>query len=114
AVFAAIGCSSCHATLTGRNGKPVAAYTDLLLHNMGDGLNDGIREGAAPPGEWRTAPLWNTAETLKLGGLLHDGRARTVGEAIAWHGGEAAAARSRYEALSETDKAALVAFVAAL
>src|SRR5262249_24915998 len=81
-LFATVGCYACHSTLTAADGKPVAAYTDLLLHDMGDALNDGIKEGSANPGEWRTAPLWNTAETLKLGGLLHDGRARTVAEAI--------------------------------
>jgi CxxC motif-containing protein (DUF1111 family) len=96
------------------DGRPVAAYTDLLLHDMGPDLNDGIKEGAAEAGEWRTAPLWNVAQSLKIGGLLHDGRARSVAEAIEWHGGEAAAARARFRALSAADKAALAAFVGAL
>ena len=81
---------------------------------MGPELNDGIKEGAAEPQEWRTAPLWNVAQSLKIGGLLHDGRARSVAEAVAWHGGEAASARTRFQALSASDKAALAAFVGGL
>jgi CxxC motif-containing protein (DUF1111 family) len=114
AVFARTGCNACHATMASASGKPVAAYTDLLLHDMGPELSDGIREGAAGPQEWRTAPLWNVAQSLKIGGLLHDGRARTVAEAIEWHGGEAASVRARYRALSAPDKAALAAFVGGL
>ena len=114
ALFAATGCFACHATLNDAQKRPVAAYTDLLLHDMGPELNDGIKEGAAEPQEWRTAPLWNVAQSLKIGGLLHDGRARSVAEAVAWHGGEAASARTRFQALSASDKAALAAFVGGL
>ena len=89
------------------------AYTDLLLHNLGEGLDDGIKEGAAGPGEWRTAALWNVAASLKIGGLLHDGRARDVQEAVAWHGGEAASIRARFQALTPAEKAELVAVLAA-
>jgi CxxC motif-containing protein (DUF1111 family) len=113
-LFEDTGCAACHATLALADGTPVRAYTDLLLHYLGDGLNDGIKEGAAGPGEWRTAPLWNVAESLKLGGLLHDGRARNVAEAIEWHGGEAAQARERFKALNPADRAALAAFVSGL
>jgi CxxC motif-containing protein (DUF1111 family) len=113
-LFAATGCGACHATLHLADGAPVAAYTDLLLHDLGPGLNDGIAEGAAPPGFWRTAPLWDVSESLKSGGLLHDGRARNVGEAVEWHAGEAAPARARFRALTAADKAALVAFVSGL
>ena len=113
-LFAQIGCSACHATLHLANGRPVPAYSDLLLHDLGPGLNDGIEEGAAEPGFWRTAPLWDVAGSLKIGGLLHDGRARNVAEAVEWHAGEAAAARARFRALSASDKAALVAFVSGL
>ncbi|HXJ03396.1 MAG TPA: di-heme oxidoredictase family protein, partial [Micropepsaceae bacterium] len=113
-LFAEAGCAACHATLRFASGKPVPAYTDLLLHDLGPGLNDGIKEGAAEPGFWRTAPLWDVAGSLKLGGLLHDGRARNVGEAVEWHAGEAAAARARFRALSPSDKAALVGFVSGL
>jgi CxxC motif-containing protein (DUF1111 family) len=113
-LFAATGCGACHATLHLANGTPVGAYTDLLLHDLGPGLNDGIAEGAAPPGFWRTAPLWDVAGSLKIGGLLHDGRARNVVEAVEWHAGEAAPARARFRALTPADKAALVAFVSGL
>jgi CxxC motif-containing protein (DUF1111 family) len=114
AIFARIGCSECHAILHRADGTPVPAYTDLLLHAMGPGLNDGIAEGAAKPGEWRTAPLWNVAAGLKTGGLLHDGRARGVAEAIAWHDGEAARARAHFRALTAPEAQALVAFVGGL
>jgi CxxC motif-containing protein (DUF1111 family) len=113
-LFTQIGCAACHATLHLANGTPVAAYTDLLLHDMGAGLGDGIEEGAADPWFWRTAPLWDVAGSLKMGGLLHDGRARNVTEAIEWHQGEAASARSHFRALTPSDKAALVAFVSGL
>jgi CxxC motif-containing protein (DUF1111 family) len=114
ALFAQAGCAACHARLALADGTPVPAYTDLLLHDLGEGLNDGIKEGAAGPGVWRTAPLWNVAESLKLGGLLHDGRARNVAEAIQWHGGEGAQARARFKALDPADQAALAAFVSGL
>jgi CxxC motif-containing protein (DUF1111 family) len=111
AVFKNAGCAACHATLHLADGTPVRAYTDLLLHDLGAGLDDGIREGGAAPGQWRTAPLWDVADTLKAGGLLHDGRAPDVAQAIEWHGGEAASARARFDALTKDDKAALLAFV---
>jgi len=113
-LFTETGCAACHATLKLADGKPVPAYTDLLLHDLGPDLNDGIKEGAAEPGLWRTAPLWDVAGSLKIGGLLHDGRARNVAEAVEWHAGEAAAARARFRALGAADKAALVAFVSGL
>ena len=113
-LFAETGCGACHLTLHLADGTPVRAYTDLLLHDMGAGLGDGIEEGAGEAWSWRTAPLWDVATSLKLGGLLHDGRARNVAEAIAWHDGEAAAARAKFWALSASDKAALVAFVSGL
>ena len=113
-IFAQIGCATCHATLHLADGRPVPAYTDLLLHDLGAGLNDGIKEGAAEPGVWRTAPLWDVAGSLKIGGLLHDGRARNVAEAVEWHGGEGNAAHAAFHALPAPDKAALVAFVSGL
>lgn len=113
-IFAQTGCASCHTTLQTADGTPVHAYTDLLLHDMGPGLDDGIREGNAQPAEWRTAPLWDVPYSLKAGGLLHDGRARSVEEAVQWHGGEAEAARARFNALSQDDRAALVAFLGGL
>lgn len=113
-LFVDTGCAACHATLHLTNGTPVPAYTDLLLHDMGGDLADGLEEGSADSWFWRTAPLWDVAGSLKVGGLLHDGRARNVSEAVEWHGGEAAATRSRFRALTPSDKAALVAFVSGL
>jgi CxxC motif-containing protein (DUF1111 family) len=114
ALFRSTGCAACHATLHLADGRAVPAFTDLLLHDLGPGLNDGIAEGAAGAGEWRTSPLWNVAASLKAGGLLHDGRARDVKEAVAWHDGEARAIRQRFEALSAAEQAELVAFVSGL
>jgi CxxC motif-containing protein (DUF1111 family) len=109
--FNAAGCAQCHAALRGADGDIVAAYTDLLLHDLGKPLDDGIVEGNAAGAEWRTPPLWDTAANMRAGGLMHDGRARTVEEAIAWHGGEAAAARARFNALPKPDRRALVDFL---
>lgn len=100
AAFKETGCLSCHAVLHDAKGEAVHAYSDLMLHDLGPGLDDGIADGAAKPSEWRTAPLWDVAENLKGGGLLHDGRARSVAEAIEWHGGEASQARAAFKSLS--------------
>ncbi len=113
-LFTELNCGACHATLQLSDGTEVRAFTDLLLHDMGPGLNDGIREGAAAPGEWRTPPLWGIAATLRLGGLLHDGRARDIEEAVLWHGGEAAQAQARFAALTAEEKVALANFVSGL
>ena len=113
-LFAATGCEACHKTLHLADGTPVRAYTDLLLHDMGADLGDAIEEGPGEPWFWRTAPLWDVATSLRLGGLLHDGRARDVAEAIEWHEGEALSARGRFRALPASDRAALVAFVSGL
>ncbi len=123
ALFDEVGCARCHApSARTRADHPnvalrdveVALYTDLLLHDMGEGLADGIDEGAATGREWRTAPLIGVRH---LRGLLHDGRAATVGDAIAHHaseGSEASASVARYAALSSADQARIVAFVEAL
>lgn len=111
-LFAAAGCAACHIpALAGDEDRPVAAYTDLLLHDLGSGLADAA-EGAAGAAEWRTAPLWGLGAALRRGaGLLHDGRAGTVAEAVGWHGGEAAAARARFDGLTADDRKALIAFI---
>lgn len=114
AIFDRIGCAACHANPVQPNGQAVAAYTDLLLHDMGPGLDDGIAEGAAQPGEWRTAPLWNVGFNVRISGLLHDGRAGSVTEAIQWHDGEAAPVRLRFSGLTLAEKDALIAFVSRL
>lgn len=123
ALFDTIGCAACHVAswVTRRDAasealarQTIAPYTDLLLHDMGEGLADGRPDGAASGSEWRTAPLWGLGLTRTVNGhtqLLHDGRARTVEEAILWHGGEALGAKQRYEALSFGERQALLAFL---
>jgi len=125
-VFYSIGCASCHKPkfVTGEvPGQPhlshqsIWPYTDMLLHDMGEGLADRRPEGAATGSEWRTPPLWGIGLTETVSGhtlFLHDGRARDVTETILWHGGEAEAARDKFAVLSKADRAALLAFVNSL
>ena len=126
ATFNAIGCAGCHhpAFTTGDvpdqphlSKQKIWPYTDMLLHDMGEGLADNRPEGSASGTEWRTAPLWGIGLTQQVSGhefLLHDGRARGVEEAILWHGGEAGAARNAYAGLAKADRDALIAFVKSL
>lgn len=137
-VFANIKCTSCHtATMQTGTGSEMAEvrnqtihpYTDMLLHDMGPGLADNFVEGQATGSMWRTSPLWGIGYTSYVSGdypygprhgqgipvgYLHDSRARTLTEAILWHGGEAAAAKQRFQALSATDRTALLAFLGSL
>ena len=115
--FSNIGCAACHRPSFDTTHGRIWPYTDLLLHDMGDGLADHRPEGRATGREWRTAPLWGIGTAHKVSGhttLLHDGRARGVAEAILWHDGEAAAAREMFRALSPKDKKGLLAFLDAL
>jgi len=126
AKFNEIGCASCHVPsfTTGEvEGQPhlsnqkIWPYTDLLLHDMGEGLADNRPEGLADGREWRTPTLWGMGATKIVSGhtnFLHDGRARSVEEAILWHGGEAQAARDAYTKLSKGERDALLAFVNSL
>ena len=111
ALFRSTGCADCHATLADSKGRPVHAYTDMLLHEMGPGLDDGIAEGAAHSSEWRTAPLWDVADNLTQGGLLHDGRARSIGEAVEWHDGEGAKSRTAFNKLSPAERTQIEDFL---
>jgi CxxC motif-containing protein (DUF1111 family) len=125
-IFEAIQCASCHTpTLhTGESSIPeldrVAfhPYTDLLLHDMGPGLDDGYTEGYASTAEWRTPPLWGLGLSRDAQGgqyfLLHDGRALSIEAAIIAHGGEAANSAAAFDALSGSDKSALIAFLESL
>lgn len=119
-------CQQCHTPkyVTGEN-YPVKAlakqtiwpYTDLALHDMGEGLADGVYEFKANGQEWRTPPLWGIGlQQYKTGQqrFLHDGRARTISEAILWHGGEAEPAKQAYVALTKQQRDALVKFVKAI
>lgn len=115
-LFAATGCAACHRpSLPMREGGSVALYTDVLLHDMGDGLADPAGVPGAAAGEWRTAPLAGLSTSLARGvGLLHDGRASSVTEAVRWHGGEASGARARFEALDAARRRALIDYVSSL
>ena len=111
-IFTGIGCAGCHVpALTGDAGA-LPAYTDLLLHDMGPGLGDRLAEGSAQGYEWRTPPLWGLDRAT--GGFLHDGRARSLREAILWHDGEAARARQAYLDLNEREMGDLITFLDAL
>lgn len=115
-IFAATGCAACHApSLPLLDGGAVHAYTDLLLHDMGEGLADGIEEGSSTGSEWRTAPLMGLGRLIeKRAPLLHDGRARTVVEAILWHGGEAKSAAGAYRNLAGDRRRSLHRFLKTL
>jgi len=125
-LFATAQCIKCHTpTLTTSPYHPNAElrsqiihpYTDLLLHDMGAGLADNMGEGAASGSEWRTPPLWNIGLTAGVSGgeaYLHDGRARTLEEAILWHGGEAEASKETFRTMSAADRAALIKFLKSL
>ncbi len=126
ALFSEIGCAACHRTTLRTGNHPTRPYlsdqtihpfTDLLLHDMGEGLADGRPDFLATGSEWRTPPLWGLGllrVTNKHEFLLHDGRARGPAEAILWHGGEAEATKERFRTLPKPDRAALVAFLRSL
>ena len=124
-VFEEVGCASCHTPDQHTGPADVAAladqeihpYTDLLLHDMGAGLADGRADFDASGSEWRTPPLWGIGLADQVNGhrfLLHDGRARTLEEAILWHGGEGEASREAFRTASAEDRARLIAFLEAL
>ena len=123
--------------LTELRGQTIYPYSDLLLHDMGPGLADNLAEGSASGAEWRTTPLWGLglAKNVMLGdakgndlvslardypadlnriGYLHDGRARTIDEAIRWHGGEGEASKVAYESLNDTQRNAVIEFLESL
>ncbi len=117
-----IGCTSCHADrfVTGAAALPeledqqIFPYTDLLLHDMGEDLADGVGEFEASGSEWRTPPLWGVGLIERVNGhlhLLHDGRARGFEEAILWHGGEAEQVREAFRALPAEDRQRIVRFL---
>jgi CxxC motif-containing protein (DUF1111 family) len=125
-VFYAAGCAACHTPkfVTSREAgqaehrfQLIWPYTDMLLHDMGEGLADGSPVGDASGSEWRTPPLWGIGLTDTVSGTgyyLHDGRARSLLEAIVWHGGEAKAARDRIVAATPDDRRALIRFLESL
>ncbi|MBZ9985529.1 c-type cytochrome [Mesorhizobium sp. BH1-1-5] len=124
--FYEMGCIACHTpkfvTMRGTPNKAQAfqliwPYSDFLLHDMGEGLADGQRVGEASGSEWRTPPLWGIGLTATVNGnafYLHDGRARTLAEAILWHGGEGQKARDRFAGAAAADRDALIKFLESL
>ena len=125
-VFYALGCPACHqpkfvtnrlANQPEQSFQLIWPYSDMLLHDMGDGLADNRPESRATGREWRTPPLWGIGLTETVSGqasFLHDGRARTLTEAILWHGGEAAASRAAMIALPKPDRDTLIEFLESL
>ncbi len=125
-IFIQTGCEKCHRQTLRTGYSPVAAlsnkefhpYTDLLLHDMGSGLDDNYTEGSALTGEWRTPPLWGLGLSANSQGgqmfLMHDGRAKSIEEAILLHGGEASASRNNFVNLQEHDKKALMKLLESL
>lgn len=125
-LFYQLDCQQCHTPsyTTDPNypieqlaGQVIWPYTDLALHDMGEGLADGVYEYSADGREWRTPPLWGIGLQQAYTGqarYLHDGRARSIEEAILWHGGEAKASQQAYTKLSKEQRTQLLDFLAAI
>ena len=125
-IFEDIGCGGCHiptlntgdSDLSVLSNKVIHPYTDLLLHDMGPQLDDGYTEGTALTSEWRTPPLWGLGLAADAQGgnvfLLHDGRAKSIEEAILFHGGESEPSKIKFVNLSEDDKSRLKTFLESL
>ncbi len=125
-LFNEVRCTTCHQpSYTTGNDHPIAAFrsqkiypfTDMLLHDMGDGLADGRQDFDANGRQWKTRPLWGLGHTQTVNpraGFLHDGRARTLEEAILWHGGEAQYSKNKFSALSKEERASLIQFLRSL
>ncbi|MBW4650523.1 MAG: c-type cytochrome [Kastovskya adunca ATA6-11-RM4] len=124
-LFSQANCAACHVAKLRTGEHPIQAlanqtiypYSDLLLHDMGQSLADGRPDFAATGSEWRTPPLWGlglTQTVLPYSGYLHDGRARTLEEAILWHGGEAKNSQEAFRTMSKRDRNALRRFLTSL
>ncbi|HUC82602.1 MAG TPA: di-heme oxidoredictase family protein [Flavisolibacter sp.] len=125
-IFLTINCGKCHtpqlqtgpSSIAALSNKTFAPYSDFLLHDMGPALNDGYTEGTALPAEWRTPPLWGLglSKNSQGGGyfLLHDGRARSIEQAIMLHGGEAGQSKAAFQNLSASEKNKIIKFLESL
>lgn len=125
-IFVSLGCEKCHKAELRTGLSPVAAlsnktffpYTDLLLHDMGAALDDNYTEGSAKTYEWRTPALWGLGLSKNTQGgayfLMHDGRARSIEEAIQYHGGEAQQSNINFQKLSHGDKQKVILFLESL
>lgn len=124
--FEKIGCTGCHTPQFKTSDKAISPalrgiviypFSDGLLHDMGDELADFRRDHEADGREWKTRPLWGIGKTQTINpraGFLHDGRARTLEEAVLYHGGEAAASRARFAGLNESDRNDVISFLRSL
>lgn len=125
-IFTSVDCAKCHTPTLTTGYSPIEVlsnkvfhpYTDLLLHDMGAGLDDGYTEGFATTSEWKTPPLWGLGLSKDAQGgtyfLLHDGRANTIEDAILMHGGEAENSKNKYSQLNSTEKEKLLKFLESL
>lgn len=125
-MFVQAGCESCHkqtlktgfSIIESLSNKIFHPYTDLLLHDMGPGLDDGYTEGNAKTSEWRTPPLWGLGLSPNSQGgqyfLMHDGLAKSIEEAIQMHGGEASASRNKFNQMNESQRNAVLKFLKSL
>jgi CxxC motif-containing protein (DUF1111 family) len=125
-LFSQINCSGCHtpqlqtgySSVSALSNKTIYPYTDMLLHDMGNDLDDGYTEGFAKTSEWRTPPLWGLGLSPSSQGgqyfLMHDGRAKSIEEAIMMHGGEAKQSKDKFNLLDESEKSAIIHFLKSL
>jgi CxxC motif-containing protein (DUF1111 family) len=125
-IFINTGCAKCHtpqlqtgeSSIAALSNKTIFPYTDLLLHDMGNDLDDGYTEGSAKTSEWRTPALWGLGLSENSQGgqyfLLHDGRAKSIEEAILLHGGEAQQIKVNYQQLRQEEKKMVIKFLESL
>jgi CxxC motif-containing protein (DUF1111 family) len=124
-IFEQIACAKCHipkmqtgfSTITALSNQIIFPYSDMLLHDMGEGLADNRPDFLANGNEWKTRPLWGIGLTNVVNNhthFLHDGRAKNLTEAILWHGGEAENSKLKFKQLSTTDRENLLAFLNSL
>ena len=124
-LFNSVGCANCHnpSYTTGNHSvselsnQKIFPYTDLLLHDMGDELADNRTDFKANGNEWRTPPLWGIGLVSVVNGhtnFLHDGRARSLEEAILWHGGESEQIKEKFTILKKTDRNKIITFLNSL
>ena len=126
AIFLNTDCGKCHtpelstgiSKISVLSSKTFFPFTDMLLHDMGNALNDGYTEGTALTAEWRTPALWGLGLSKNSQGgkyfLMHDGRAHSIEEAINLHGGEGQTSKNKFQQLSATDKSKLIKFLESL